>query len=87
MIIAHRLSTLRAVDEIVVFDHGRVVEHGARAELVGDDESRFARLLTLALEHDADVSTRRPGVGDPVMTLVEPKRDRVETKRSVHRDR
>ena len=43
LVIAHRLSTLRSVDEIIVFDHGRVVEHGDRADLVGDDDSRFAR--------------------------------------------
>ena len=32
-IIAHQLSTLRMVDEIIVFDHGRIVEHGDRAVL------------------------------------------------------
>ncbi len=50
LIIAHRLSTLHAVDDIVVFDHGRVAEFGPRSELVGDDESHFARLLALALD-------------------------------------
>jgi ATP-binding cassette subfamily B protein len=50
LIIAHRLSTLHAVDDIVVFDHGAVAEFGSRAELVGDDESHFARLLALALD-------------------------------------
>ncbi len=49
-VIAHRLSTLRRVDEIVVFDHGRIVEHGDRAELVERDDSRFRHLLQLALE-------------------------------------
>jgi ATP-binding cassette subfamily B protein/ATP-binding cassette subfamily C protein len=44
---------LRSVDEIVVFDQGRVVEHGARADLVGDDDSRFARLLALALDGES----------------------------------
>jgi ABC-type multidrug transport system fused ATPase/permease subunit len=58
LVIAHRLSTLRSVDEIVVFDHGRVVEHGDRADLVGDDDSRFARLLALA--HDSE-SDEEPG--------------------------
>ena len=50
LIIAHRLSTLHAVDDIVVFDHGEVAEFGPRAELVGDDESQFARLVALALD-------------------------------------
>jgi ABC-type multidrug transport system fused ATPase/permease subunit len=53
LVIAHRLSTLHSVDEIVVFDQGRVVEHGDRADLVGDDDSRFARLLALALDGES----------------------------------
>lgn len=52
LIIAHRLSTLREVDDIIVFDAGRVVEHGARDVLAGDGHSRFGRLLELALEDD-----------------------------------
>jgi len=54
-IIAHRLSTLDMVDEVIVFDHGRIVEHGDRADLVRED-SRFRRLLelALALEQDGD---------------------------------
>jgi ATP-binding cassette, subfamily B, bacterial len=53
LVIAHRLSTLRSVDEIMVFDHGGLVEHGDRRDLVGDDDSRFARLLAISLDgHD-----------------------------------
>jgi ABC-type multidrug transport system fused ATPase/permease subunit len=52
VIIAHRLSTLQRVDEIAVFDHGRLVEHGDRPALAGDERSRFAQLLALALEDD-----------------------------------
>ncbi len=49
VIIAHRLSTLHAVDAVAVFDRGRIVEQGPRTELLGDDESRYARLLELSL--------------------------------------
>ncbi|HKY67697.1 MAG TPA: ABC transporter ATP-binding protein, partial [Acidimicrobiales bacterium] len=44
VIIAHRLDTLERVDEIAVLDHGRLVEHGPRAALAADPDSRYARL-------------------------------------------
>lgn len=50
IVIAHRLRTLRHVDEILVLDHGVVVEHGTRDALAGDGDSRFHHLLELALE-------------------------------------
>ena len=56
LVIAHRLSTLRHVDDIVVFDHGRVVEFGSRVDLAGDDESRFATLLALSLEDETTMT-------------------------------
>ncbi|MDO8390239.1 MAG: ABC transporter ATP-binding protein [Actinomycetota bacterium] len=52
VVIAHRLSTLRHLDEIVVLDHGRVVEHGDREALASADASHFRHLLQLA--HDED---------------------------------
>jgi ATP-binding cassette, subfamily B, bacterial len=60
LIIAHRLSTLRLVDDVLVFDHGRIVEHDDRAVLAGDDGSRFRRLLALALEADDDATDTAP---------------------------
>ena len=32
--IAHRLSTLRAMDRIVVLEHGRIAEDGSHQDLV-----------------------------------------------------
>jgi ABC-type transport system involved in cytochrome bd biosynthesis fused ATPase/permease subunit len=53
---------LKSVDEIVVFEHGRVIEHGDRTDLVGDDDSRFAQLLAIALDGEQrPLSTTGPG--------------------------
>jgi ATP-binding cassette, subfamily B, bacterial len=50
LVIAHRLSTLANLDEILVLGDGRVVEHGPRDRLAAEGGGRFARLLDLALE-------------------------------------
>ena len=43
-VIAHRLSTIRDADQVVVFEHGRVVEQGAYKALIGEGGA-FARLV------------------------------------------
>ncbi|HLZ10041.1 MAG TPA: ABC transporter ATP-binding protein [Chloroflexota bacterium] len=45
IVIAHRLETLRHVDDILVLDNGRIVEFDRRDRLVADQSSRFAQLL------------------------------------------
>jgi ATP-binding cassette subfamily B protein len=43
-VIAHRLSTIRDAQQVVVLEHGRLVEHGAYAELVAS-KGAFAKLV------------------------------------------
>jgi ATP-binding cassette subfamily B protein len=45
IIIAHRLSTVRAVDRILVFEHGRIVEDGDHEALLRRPEGRYRRLF------------------------------------------
>ena len=47
-IIAHRLSTVRDADQILVFEHGRIVERGSFAELVAQG-GPFASLVATQL--------------------------------------
>ena len=50
IVIAHHLATVRRCDEIVIMEHGSIVEHGARLELAVDESTRFARMLETGLE-------------------------------------
>jgi ATP-binding cassette subfamily B protein/ATP-binding cassette subfamily C protein len=50
ILIAHRLGTVQRVDEILILEQGRVLEHGARSQLAANPDSHFHRLLQVGLE-------------------------------------
>jgi len=47
VVIAHRLSTVERLDEILVLDRGRIAEHGNTDQLRRDPESRYSQLLAV----------------------------------------
>jgi ATP-binding cassette subfamily B protein len=50
IVIAHRLSTLKDMDRILVFVHGKIVEDGSLDALLKDTNSHFYRLWQMQAE-------------------------------------
>jgi ATP-binding cassette subfamily B protein len=50
ILIAHRLATVERADDVLILEDGMVVEHGRRAELTADPESRLSRLLVADMQ-------------------------------------
>ena len=53
IIVAHRLSTVRHADRILVFDRGRIVEDGSHEQLAKRPGGLYARLLSADREQQA----------------------------------
>ena len=59
IVIAHRLSTVRAMDRILVFEHGRVVEEGSHEVLLRKTHGHYRRLF----DRQAGVTRALPETG------------------------
>src|SRR5881396_2376652 len=64
VIIAHRLTTVRLADRIVVLDRGRIVEEGSHLELLAR-HGRYAQLYRLQMSTDAESLLVSANLGIP----------------------
>ncbi|MBU2587746.1 MAG: ABC transporter ATP-binding protein/permease, partial [Alphaproteobacteria bacterium] len=62
IVIAHRLSTVRNADRILVFNQGQLVEQGTHAELLDISDGQYRRLVDLSLDTSELIDTNPPKV-------------------------
>ena len=62
LVIAHRLSTVRNADQILVVDDGRIVQRGTHSELLAEG-GLYADLYRTQFVEDAVVAAIPPSTG------------------------
>ena len=64
IVIAHRLSTVRDADQILVIDAGRVVERGRHSELLAQ-EGLYAELYNTQFADQTDLADEMGELSEP----------------------
>jgi ABC-type transport system involved in Fe-S cluster assembly fused permease/ATPase subunit len=90
LVIAHRLSTIVGADEILVLDHGAIVERGTHGELLAHGglyasmwnrqrEAQMAREILATVDDETDAPNRNPpGIADEPEAALLPAADAAE---------
>jgi ATP-binding cassette subfamily B protein len=63
LVIAHRLSTIADAAQILVLDHGRIIERGTHAQLLAADGA-YAQMWLRQQAHPEEAASPSPGVAD-----------------------
>ena len=68
LVVAHRLSTIRAVDRVVVLEEGRIVADGRHEELLSTSE-HYRHVLADAHPHESSPAEPAPPAQDPALDV------------------
>ncbi len=66
ILIAHRLSTVKSADRIVVLQEGKIIEEGTHQKLL-DDDGYYSVLYNTYFRHQS-LDYRPPGLDDHIST-------------------
>jgi ABC-type multidrug transport system fused ATPase/permease subunit len=77
IVIAHRLSTIVHADQILVLDHGQIIERGTHDELLSLDR-KYAQLCRQSLLESSNQREAEPQAEIVTSEITEPEEERLQ---------